>query len=455
VATIYNSTKVERRNKARKMLRYAVRDDPPSKAMIVDNLRVFELLIKVCNTKIPKNQGNVVRMSRRFEELKRLRHTKVLIPIQSNLTAVLPANGRSQDNYNAFPSASVTILEFEDEIEVMPSKERPMKIKMMGSDGQRYLFLCKREERGDMRKNSRLMEFNTVVNRLLLNTPESRKRNLKLRTFAVLPLTEECGLIEWVNHTCCFRHVVHELHMEDGIFFVFRSDMKAWNKRPSNKLQVFRQFCRKYPAVFHRWFYRGFAEPTAWFESRLRYVRSVAVWSMVGYVVGLGDRHGENILLDKLSGEVVHVDFDCLFDRGKTLEIPERVPFRLTQNVVDGFGVTGCSGTFQRSCESILGVLRDHKDALMNVLYSFVHDPLVEWKEKKSDRNARAKVIMNSIETRLRGQLNKEPDHHHGGSRTSLIELPLSVQGQVQQLIEDATSEDNLSQMYIGWMPWL
>jgi serine/threonine-protein kinase ATR len=30
-------------------------------------------------------------------------------------------------------------------------------------------------------------------------------------------------------------------------------------------------------------------------------------------------RHGENILLDTKSGECVHVDFDCIFDKGLNL----------------------------------------------------------------------------------------------------------------------------------------
>lgn len=34
-----------------------------------------------------------------------------------------------------------------------------------------------------------------------------------------------------------------------------------------------------------------FPEPIAWYEARLRYARSAAVMSMVGYIVGLGDRH--------------------------------------------------------------------------------------------------------------------------------------------------------------------
>ena len=37
--------------------------------------------------------------------------------------------------------------------------------------------------------------------------------------------------------------------------------------------------------------------------------------SMVGYTLGLGDRHGENILFDSVSGDCVHVDFNCLFNK--------------------------------------------------------------------------------------------------------------------------------------------
>ena len=56
-------------------------------------------------------------------------------------------------------------------------------------------------------------------------------------------------------------------------------------------------------------------DPTEWLEARGRFTRSCAVWSAVGHVVGLGDRHTENILLDVNIGECVHVDFDCLFDK--------------------------------------------------------------------------------------------------------------------------------------------
>lgn len=55
------------------------------------------------------------------------------------------------------------------------------------------------------------------------------------------------------------------------------------------------------------------------------------------------------------------------------------VPFRLTQNVIDAFGVAGYEGVFRRVSEITLRVLRDHRDALASVLETFVHDPLVDW----------------------------------------------------------------------------
>lgn len=36
---------------------------------------------------------------------------------------------------------------------------------------------------------------------------------------------------------------------------------------------------------------------------------SLAVNSMVGFVVGLGDRHTQNILIDEKTAEVIHIDF--------------------------------------------------------------------------------------------------------------------------------------------------
>ena len=100
---------------------------------------------------------------------------------------------------------------------MLSSKERPRKLTLLGSDGASYIFLCKKEVKGDMRKNSRMMEFASVINRMLKKKPDSRLRQLRMRTFSVLPLTEECGVIEWINNTHNFRLLVKDMHERNGI----------------------------------------------------------------------------------------------------------------------------------------------------------------------------------------------------------------------------------------------
>jgi len=73
----------------------------------------------------------------------------------------------------------------------------------------------------------------------------------------------------------------------------------------------FKDMCLKdYPPVLYWWFVQHFTDPHAWFEARKRFALSSAVWSAVGHVIGLGDRHSENILVDTSCGDCVHVDFD-------------------------------------------------------------------------------------------------------------------------------------------------
>ena len=74
-------------------------------------------------------------------------------------------------------------------------------------------------------------------------------------------------------------------------------------------------------------------------------VLKLIIWFVLS--LGLGDRHGENILFDSLNGDTVHVDLNMLFEKGKELKVPEIVPFRLTPNMVHAMGSTGVEGPFR------------------------------------------------------------------------------------------------------------
>jgi ataxia telangiectasia mutated family protein len=68
-----------------------------------------------------------------------------------------------------------------------------------------------------------------------------------------------------------------------------------------------------------------------------------------------------------------------LFIQGGELAIPERVPFRLTADMIDGLGSFGVEGVFKRCCEQTLRLLREKSDLILAVLEVFKHDPLQRW----------------------------------------------------------------------------
>ncbi|KAJ1720473.1 hypothetical protein LPJ61_006154, partial [Coemansia biformis] len=61
--------------------------------------------------------------------------------------------------------------------------------------------------------------------------------------------------------------------------------------------------------------------------------RSIGMVSVAGYLLGLGDRHLDNLLLDVRRGQLVQVDFNVSYDFGGVSNIPEQVPFRMTPNL--------------------------------------------------------------------------------------------------------------------------
>ncbi|RKP20433.1 hypothetical protein ROZALSC1DRAFT_28073 [Rozella allomycis CSF55] len=416
-------------------------NDPQIERIVSNSLLLTNELLIVCNCPVGQER-TILLKTINGGRLKRLCPLDIMIPLQSTLTIKPPT---FHENGNPVSADFPTIKDFKDQIQIMPSLQKPRKITIVGSDGLSYIFLCKPKD--DLRKDNRLMEFNSMINRLLKKNAQTRRRQLKIRTYSVTPLNEECGLIEWVNNTICYREILIDYYKEINV------DMshKALKELMQIKLPAAEKFKNhilpKYPPVFYKWFLDSFQDPSNWFNCRLNYIRTASVISIVGFILGLGDRHSENILYDQVTGDSVHVDFNCLFEKGLKFEIPERVPFRLTQNMVNAFGVTGYDGVFRSCAEHTLKLLRENKNGLMNVLETFLHDPLVEWSSKKDPVegevvNKEAIKSIKTIEAKLSGKMNQNA-------------MLMSVEGQVDTLIVQATDPNNLGEMYIGWAPHL
>lgn len=88
----------------------------------------------------------------------------------------------------------------------------------------------------------------------------------------------------------------------------------AQNKDFASKKRILTKIYKTMPPVMRHAFFKSHTVPSLWFDMRLNYSRSVAVMSMIGHIVGLGDRHVSNILMDEVTGELVAIDLGIAFD---------------------------------------------------------------------------------------------------------------------------------------------
>ncbi len=347
------------------------------------------------------------------DELIRLGHlcstqfSHLVVPCQDALSPSLSCIESGPDDA-IFPSNVPKIKSIDRVVTILVSKQAPVKMALISSEGQKVYFLLKptvamaRSAPDDYRKDAYMMDFCALLNRLFERSPDARSRELSLTTYAVILVTQNVGMMEWVNNSQTLRSIMLKLYEEhratvDPRFPSHRvmADELAKMQKPNfdkpsqETLKVLKeQYCAyfdKIPVLLYKWFLQTFQSPNEWFSARLNFVRSMAAWSIVGYITGLGDRHADNILMHLKSGSCFHVDFECLLDHGSSLNVPERVPFRLTPNLVDAMGPSGEEGAFRTCCVVTMKVLREHRAGLISVSELFTNDPLIKWNDSNQE----------------------------------------------------------------------
>jgi ataxia telangiectasia mutated family protein len=81
---------------------------------------------------------------------------------------------------------------------------------------------------------------------------------------------------------------------------------------------TYEEMIPRFPPVMRHFFKEKHKDPMSWFSMSLRYSRSAAVTSMVGWILGIGDRHLSNIMIDQHNGELIHIDFGIVFEAVST-----------------------------------------------------------------------------------------------------------------------------------------
>ncbi|KAK4844691.1 hypothetical protein QYF36_023299 [Acer negundo] len=421
--------------------------------------QMVEIYIKLAELETRREDTNKrITLPREIRSLRQLE----LVPV---VTATVSVDRACQYREGSFPY----FKGLADSIMIMNGINAPKVVECLGSDGCKYKQLAK-SGNDDLRQDAVMEQVFGLVNTFLRNHRDTWKRRLGVRTYKVVPFTPSAGVLEWVDGTLPLgEYLIGSMrnggaHGRYGIgdwsFLKCREHMS----NGKDKRAAFQEVYENFRPVMHYFFVEKFLQPADWFEKRLAFTRSVAASSMVGYIVGLGDRHAMNILIDQATAEVVHIDLGVAFEQGLMLKTPERVPFRLTRDIIDGMGVTGVEGVFRRCCEKTVSVMRTNKEALLTIVEVFIHDPLYKWALSPLKALQRQKDTDDDLITCLGGLQDEYLGNKDAARALMRVKQKLdgyeegemrSVHGQVQQLIQDAIDPERLCLMFPGWAAWL
>nr|VZI31142.1 unnamed protein product [Spirometra erinaceieuropaei] len=370
----------------------------------------------------------------------------------------------------------------------------------------------------------------STANQAQRSTPTSNpclsRQPMRIRTYTVIPLARRSGLIEWcegtvplgdwlANETSGAHQRYHPTDLTPTQAKLRLAGVR--DRGQERKFAVFQEICERLRPVLGYFFLENFPSPTEWHAAKARYTTSLAVSSILGFLVGLGDRHPHNLLLHPATGEVVHIDLGIAFDQGRLLPTPEVVPFRLTRDLIHALGPLGPEAGFTTAAESALLVFASGADVIITLLEVLLHDPLYSWslspaqlcalearraeavavgpsvgppgtartndpserqstavfrdqppvqrliastcqtaqRRSKESANQLAERALLNVRDKLEGRVGGIGSGGLSTAAGSEGVSTLRTAGQINLLLRAATNPENLSRMYFGWQAYL
>jgi DNA-dependent protein kinase catalytic subunit len=334
----------------------------------------------------------------------------------------------------------------------MASVRKPKRIKLFGSDGSEVMFLVKGGE--DLRNDERIELLFGLMNSVISSSAStsssssssssstssmqdnSKGSSLRARTYTVIPMTSQVGILEWVGNTSPIKAVVSDEMALDTAFcsanaefnegkdlssadaFKVRTDWVGGHEAPKYH-KMFRDASEKnaravslkvselLPEDFiRRRLLKVAVGPEAFVTLRTEFAKTLAVSSLFGYILGLGDRHLDNLLLDNRTGAIIQIDFGICFGMGQSvLGVPELIPFRLSPQLIAVLQPLDGALLLRHYMVRAMTCLRADEgfQILSNALQVYINDPLLDWVGELSERDEEPRRRVESCLRKLKG----------------------------------------------------
>jgi DNA-dependent protein kinase catalytic subunit len=329
--------------------------------------------------------------------------------------------------HSALVSCSPSIL-------TMASLREPRRISFVAQDERHHRFLVKSGE--DMRTDQRVEQAFSISNRLVSSSLGASAGDLSIPVYSVTPMSLFVGLVEWVGETSSLKALVERTAnarlqaTQDGRT---SPSAAAWmlhkNEAGDKRKEWLSGYClgpqESQATIFKRVLGDSVAasetglpgavrvwsrmmaclpidllrtqlnllssSPEGLLMVRSRFIQSLAMFNAVGYVLGIGDRHLDNFLLDTKTGSMVPIDFGAIFGLGTAeLPIPELIPCRLTPQLMCVASPVMVTSRIRKGMTKTMTILSSEEGTrrLMTALAVFANDPSLDWKATIQARTA-------------------------------------------------------------------
>nr|XP_019943216.1 PREDICTED: DNA-dependent protein kinase catalytic subunit [Paralichthys olivaceus] len=422
--------------------------------------------------------------------------------------------GQYDGRTKPLPEYHAKITGFDERVKVMSSIRRPKRLIIRGDDELDHPFLVKGGE--DLRQDQRIEQLFGVMNILLSYDAACTRRGLRLRTYQVIPISTRIGLIEWMENTCTLKEFLQSTMTEEEQQKAGRAP-EVYNRwlssfapnasaiavyghayKKAKRADVVSNFLKVLQHVpsdlLKRAFLKMCNSPEAFLSLRSHFISSHALLCVSHWILGIGDRHLSNYMINMETGGMIGIDFGHAFGSAtQFLPVPELMPFRLTRQFVNLMQPLKESGLIQNVMVHSLRAFRAEPDLLLNTMDVFVKEPSLDWKNfelkqlKKGGswtKDINTKEInwyplqkVNFARGKLEGanpaaiiseelKLGFEKDPAFPGMQSVALgsqehniraKLPaagLSAEQQVDCLLDQAMDPNVLGRVWVGWESW-
>ncbi|KAL9644212.1 hypothetical protein ABK040_005673 [Willaertia magna] len=211
---------------------------------------------------------------------------------------------------------------FPDDSTIFKSAKSPMLVPFKDSLNEKYNVIFKIGD--DLRQDQLVMQLILLMDKLLKNNG----LDLKLTPYPVLAFSPTFGCLKCVTPSSAISSVIA------------KGDIRGWLRKHNTEDEDFHNACQNF-------------------------VKSCAGYCVITYILGIGDRHLDNVLITP-QGLLFHIDFGFILGRDPK---PFPPPMKLCKEMVEGMGGSKSEGytKFKEYCVTAYNILRKSAHLIINM----------------------------------------------------------------------------------------